>query len=260
MGEEAHIFVHLAKCRKIYATFFKRTHFRRFSYYYVSNKRKEGAFDKMTEIGSVLILALAVSLDSFSVGLAFGLRKVKIPIKSIITISCCSAIVLLAAMMAGQIAQSVLPPYFTDRLGGAIFILLGMFVLYSFFRNNESEDEKDEEKSEKTILNMELKSLGIVIHILKKPAAVDMDRSGEITGVEALLLGIALSLDSFGAGIGAALAGYEPFLTAIFVTCMSTMFVYIGMKSGRFASSYSFFEKFSFIPGLLLIMIGVWAM
>ena len=33
---------------------------------------------------SLLILAFAVSLDSFSVGLTYGLRKVKIPLKSIL--------------------------------------------------------------------------------------------------------------------------------------------------------------------------------
>ena len=49
------------------------------------------------------------------------------------------------------------------------------------------------------IFNFEIKSLGVVINILQKPTEVDFDNSGTINGVEALVLGIALSLDAFGA-------------------------------------------------------------
>ena len=57
----------------------------------------------------------------------------------------------------------------------------------------------------KLLFNWEIRSLGVVIHILKKPTRADFDRSGIITGLEALFLGVALSLDAFGAGIGAAM-------------------------------------------------------
>ncbi|MDI5788515.1 hypothetical protein PO124_09275 [Bacillus licheniformis] len=53
-----------------------------------------------------------------------------------------------------------------------------------------------------------MKSLGIVIHILRKPTSADIDKSGIITGIEAFLLGFALSIDAFGAGIGAAALGF----------------------------------------------------
>ena len=39
-----------------------------------------------------ILLALAVSLDSFSVGFTYGLRKMRIPFKSIMIIACCSAL------------------------------------------------------------------------------------------------------------------------------------------------------------------------
>ena len=39
---------------------------------------------------SVLLLALAVSLDSFGAGLNYGLRNIKIPIGSILIIALCS--------------------------------------------------------------------------------------------------------------------------------------------------------------------------
>jgi putative sporulation protein YtaF len=88
----------------------------------------------------------------------------------------------------------------------------------------------------------------------------DIDNSGTITGREAFLLGVALSLDAFGAGIGAALIGFSPIMMAISVATMSALFVTLGMKSGnRFADS-AWIKKFSFIPGLLLMVIGVFSL
>ncbi|MED4164593.1 sporulation membrane protein YtaF, partial [Halalkalibacterium halodurans] len=48
-----------------------------------------------------------------------------------------------------------------------------------------------------------------------------------------------------------------PLYMAVSVAVMSALFVSLGMKSGyRFADSY-WIKRFSFIPGLLLVLIGV---
>ena len=52
---------------------------------------------------SLVLLALAVSLDSFSVGFTYGLRKMRIPFKSILIIACCSAVTLMIAMLIGHL-------------------------------------------------------------------------------------------------------------------------------------------------------------
>src|SRR5690606_3705432 len=108
------------------------------------------------------------------------------------------------------------------------------------------------------LVKVEIKSLGLVINILKKPMVADLDKSGTITGFEAFLLGFALSLDAFGAGIGAALLGFSPWVMAMLVAIMSSLFVYTGIKSGSVFSKKSWVQKFSFLPGILLILIGIW--
>lgn len=208
----------------------------------------------MVQIVSLLLLAFAVSLDSFSVGFTYGLRKVKIPLKSIITIAICSAGVLIVAMTIGEVLGEVLPEAIAGKLGGFILILLGAWILYQFFRPEQTESPKDDEK---TLINLEIQSLGIVINILKKPMSADFDRSGTITGIEAIMLGMALSLDAFGAGIGAAMLGFSPFALAIAAAIMSSTFVFAGMKAGIFLSGYSWVQKISFLPGLLLIIVGI---
>jgi putative sporulation protein YtaF len=207
----------------------------------------------MAQIISLLLLAFAVSLDSFSVGLTYGLRKMKIPVKSIAVIAVCSAAVLMAAMMIGHFLENFFSPELAETLGGTVLIVLGGWVLFQFFRNDQSEMLSHE----KIILNFEIKSLGIVINILKKPMSADFDRSGTINGIEAVMLGLALSLDAFGAGIGAALLGFSPGYLALTVACMSSLFVYAGMRMGSYFSERSWLQKFSFVPGILLIIIGL---
>jgi putative sporulation protein YtaF len=133
--------------------------------------------------------------------------------------------------------------------------MLGVWVLYQFFRSSDSEDPTY--VGEKILFNLEIKSLGVVINILRKPTEADFDRSGSITGLEAFFLGIALSLDAFGAGIGAALLGYSPWIMAVSVALMSSLFVITGIRLGRVFATVSWINKFSFLPGVLLIIIGI---
>ncbi|MCY7947040.1 sporulation membrane protein YtaF [Bacillus atrophaeus] len=207
------------------------------------------------QIVSLLLVALAVSLDSFSVGFTYGLRKMKIPLKAIIVIACCSGAVMFLSMLIGGFLTKFFPVYVTEKLGGLILVGIGAWVLYQFFRPTK---EQDYLLHEKTLLNLEVKSLGIVIHILRKPTSADIDRSGTINGIEALLLGFALSIDAFGAGIGAAILGFSPITLSFAVAIMSSLFVSIGIYAGHVLSKWSWIDKMAFLPGLLLITIGLW--
>ena len=210
----------------------------------------------MANAFSIILLALAVSLDSFSVGFTYGLRKMRIPFKSIAHYCLLFSFdfnhrdVNRASTATSSCHQNSL-----RKMGGVILIILGVWVIYQFFR---SEKEKDILPHEKVIINLEIKSLGLVIHILKKPMSADFDKSGTITGVEAIMLGLALSLDAFGAGIGAVMLGFSPGYLALAVALLSSLLVFFGIKLGSYLSQITWLQRFSFLPGILLIIIGVW--
>jgi putative sporulation protein YtaF len=204
---------------------------------------------------SLILLAFAVSLDSFSVGFTYGLRKMHMPFRSIVVIALCSALTLVLAMGVGSLLAAVLSAEWAEKMGGIFLVGIGAWVLYQFFR---PEKDQEEVKEKEMIVKFEIKAFGIVIHILRKPMAADIDKSGAINGIEAFLLGVALSLDAFGAGIGAALLGYSPFVMAVAVATMSSVFLFFGLKSGQLFSHNKWVQKCSFLPGLLLIMIGIW--
>lgn len=213
------------------------------------------------DIIPLLLLALAVSIDSFNVGLTYGMRKVKIPLHAIFIIASCSAVALYISAYIGSHFGKILSSSTMDTVGGCILIALGGWALVHFFRDPDEKAEtveKVRKTKEKVLMKFELKSMGVVIQILKKPMAADLDKSGTITGLEAVLLGIALSLDAFGAGLGASMLGFSPLLLAITVGMMSAFFATSGIKFGSTLGSKQWVKQFSFLPGLLLILIGIW--
>lgn len=216
----------------------------------------------MVNMLSLILLACALSLDSCSVGFTYGLRKVKIPMKSIITIAICSGIILMTSMGIGHAITNFFSPIIAKRIGGFVLVCIGLWVLYQFYRSHKGTNSVNEEKndSEDTIINFEIEVLGIVVKILKKPTAADLDRSGSINGLEAMLLGFALSLDAFGAGIGASMLGFSPLLTAAVTSTASALFLLFGMKLGNVLSQNSWLQKLTFLPGVFLILLGLMKM
>jgi putative sporulation protein YtaF len=203
---------------------------------------------------SFVLLALAVSLDSFGAGLTYGLKSIKIPFRSISIIAICSAVTFLTSMLLGTVLEQFVSPKTGEVLGGVILLGIGFYSLWQVFL-----PEKDSiEKETKDLVKFEIQSLGIVIHILKKPVIADIDKSGSITGWEAVLLGIALSLDAFGAGIGAALIDLSPAITASTIAVMSALFLWGGMILGLFFYHKGpWVKRISILPGLLLIVMGL---
>src|SRR3954470_8169633 len=108
----------------------------------------------MVQLFSLLILAFALSLDSFSVGFTYGLRQMVMPVKSVIIIASCSAVSLMIAVSIGHGLEKVLSKSITASLGGFILIGLGALVLYQFFR---PEKEKEKLEHEKTIVHFEIR-------------------------------------------------------------------------------------------------------
>lgn len=205
----------------------------------------------MEEFFGMLLLAFAVSLDSFMVAFTYGLRKTTLFIRSIIIIGVVSGIVFLVAMTVGELIATVLSERIAELIGGGLLIMLGIWAVLSFFRS-----ERKEEEPEPFHFNFEIKSLGIVIQILKKPLAADIDKSGKISGMEVILLAIALSIDAFAAGVGAALIGMS-LLSVIGIGVATSLFLFMGLKAGAMFSHTKQVSYLRFIPGILLILLGL---
>ncbi|NBI28305.1 sporulation membrane protein YtaF [Chengkuizengella marina] len=210
---------------------------------------------------SMLILALAVSLDGFGVGIMYGLRKIKIPLISIIIIAICSGVIIFISMQMGVLLLKFLPPFLAKIIGSMILVSIGIWAIIQMKIQRKNDNEREPvtvvSDEKKTIVHIELKRIGLVIEILKKPVKADVDRSGVISASEAAFLGIALSLDAFGAGIGAALIGFSPLLTSIVIAFSSGCFILLGLRTGYIFSETRWIRRLTVLPGIILIVMGL---
>ncbi|KUP26011.1 manganese efflux pump [Paenibacillus sp. DMB5] len=239
---------------------------------------------------SLLLLAFALSLDGFGVGITYGLRKMKIPLLSILIISLCSGIVIGVSMQVGVLLAKVVSPDAASIIGAVILVLMGCWSLIQMLTQKERspQDEEREAALERSggvatsglkteagaltelpadageagpqksaVFSLELRHLGVVIQILRTPSSADMDASGSISSMEAMILGIALSLDAFGAGLGAALLGFSPVWTSLMIALFSGTFLLLGMKTGLKLSGSFWMKHAAALPALLLIAMGI---
>ncbi len=188
------------------------------------------------------LLIIAISIDSFLVAFTYGLRGLTLPVRELLKISVTVGIAFAISMLSGSFLSSVISIRSTEIVGGFILALVGVILLSSLFQEKKK------------------KEIPFLIKILKKPMAADIDRSGRINGVEPFLIGIALSLDSFGAGIGIYMLGASPIFTPIYVFVITVVFLLLGVNVGKYCANIKGLKKMSFIPGCLLIIIGIWKM
>ncbi|HEX7057215.1 MAG TPA: sporulation membrane protein YtaF [Bacilli bacterium] len=231
----------------------------------------------MPQVVSLVILALAVSFDGFGVGTTYGLRKIRIPMLSICIISLFSGCVIFIAMQIGALLTRLFSPQIASCLGAAILIGIGFWTLWqtirqafrqTFLQNRrkpagtkhigkEMNKELVEANVKKTVLRIKFRQFSLVVQILRSPSVADVDQSGIISASEATLLGVALSLDSFGAGLGAALIGLNPLLTAAAIVISGGIFITLGLKTGIWLSEWKWVGRLAVMPGLILIALGM---
>ncbi|SMB99116.1 putative sporulation protein YtaF [Thermanaeromonas toyohensis ToBE] len=203
---------------------------------------------------STLLLALAVSLDGLGVGISYGLRGLRLPWVSLILITFISIVASFFSMLFGKASTLIFPPHLAQKIGAALLLGLGCEILLESYLKGKGEDLQNP----RTLLQVRVPRLGLIIAILQEPAKADLDSSGSISPGEALALGLALALDAFGVGLGAGATGFSLTLTPLFIGCTQLILVSAGLWIGRRWHTVSWGKKGAALPGVILISLGLW--
>ncbi|MCK4259293.1 MAG: sporulation membrane protein YtaF [Halanaerobiales bacterium] len=215
----------------------------------------------------ILFLAIAISLDGFFVGVTYGIRKIRVSLLPLCIISITSSLVIMAAMTVGSTFLKLISPMIAQIVGASILIGVGIMVLYETYKSLKIQKDIEEgyeiiyaktkeEKEPRQWISWEIKTLGIIITILREPTEADFDASGSISNYEAIFLGLALALDALGAGFGAALTGYNPILIPMSVGLTKFIFLYAGNFFGA-QFKHHLNSKTAYLPGIILLLLGV---
>ena len=207
-------------------------------------------------IFTVLIFAVALSIDALGIGLSYGIRKIKISVLAKAIICGISVLFTEVALLIGSAALYMLPAEVSRFIGSGMLVLLGLFIIFeAIFKKEKNEERCSKEK----ISSFSLKHIGITIKIIKDPVLCDFNKSANIDPLEAVYLGVALSIDSFGVGIGSAATGVNSIFIPIFVGAFQILFLCIGCFLGKkiYKNSRMDSKVFVLISGVLIIALAI---
>lgn len=176
----------------------------------------------------MLFLAISSSIDSFGIGITYGIRNTKISNSAKLILFVISFIVSFFAVYSGDFLKDLLPDNIANYIGCCLLIFLGGFVCFQSFKKDTKNPVCDEVFAEPKIYRFFIKFLGITIQIIKNPSSSDLDKSNLIDGKEALFLGV-------------------------------TLFISLGNLLGSNLNRFGKLPKstWSIISGILLIVIGI---
>ncbi len=203
-------------------------------------------------IFQAFFLVLALSLDTFTAGVALGTQKITVPFQSVLAISLtCSASLWLAISLGGWIGNWI-SPRTGAVIGCIILVMMGSVRLF---------DGVIKELLRRCCENKEgmvfyRKNLKIFLQVCVDSAQADFNRSQSLSVPEAISLAVALSVDGLAAGVGAGILDVSHWLIFLIAMLINLFAVHLGCRTGiRFSRKHE--QDISWVAGALLIVLGL---
>lgn len=203
----------------------------------------------------MLFLCLAVSMDAFAAGLAYGVRNITMPFRSLSIVGIVTAVCTAAAMIAAYVLGQFVELQSAVIAGAILLIVLGALSLFQEYLTKDVPSYPTQEEFTPRKISFPIGKL--VISIMARPETADVDNSKSISSFEAIFLGLALGLDNMVATFAACLMGILPWYTPLAMGVVQMALIAAGCWASTRLLSESMKKRFPFVPGAILIMMGL---
>jgi putative Mn2+ efflux pump MntP len=180
------------------------------------------------------ILTLTLSVDDFSVGVAYGLYKTKLSYKSLMILVLGSATSTYGVMLIGKFIFRNMPDYVTTTASVIILGGIGCKMIYNGWKEKDNYSELAKNNPLSTIDS--------------KPASF----------LQTYLVGLGLGVDDFAQALGLAVAGFPIVITVCFLEIAEV----IALLSGNLLALKGFSKKINgklnIIPGVVLLAVALY--
>lgn len=191
-----------------------------------------------------LTITLALSLDSFVCSFAYGINKIKVPLKSVLTINfiCCS--VMAISVTLGVYIAKYIPEVITIWLSFVCLFVIGAIKILGPI-------------IKKQIKKRIVKKPSYMLSIIEDTTKADKNNNNILSPLEAVGLAFALSIDSLAVGFSAVVGHGLKFelVLAEFITD------FVALNLGAFIGGKIFKNKkldLGWLSGLILIMLATY--
>ena len=193
----------------------------------------------------IIVLALSVSIDSFGIGITYGIRNTSINNSAKIILLITSFVFACISIIFGNFFFAFFPNSIINIISCLLLIFMGIFIIYETYHKFSKKYEN--------------KTIDITMQIIKNPINSDLNNSNIIEKNEAIYLALALSLDSICVGISSSSFGLPSLFFPILVPIFQLLFINAGIFLGKKILIFNSVSlKFwNFLSGILLIFIGI---
>ena len=204
---------------------------------------------------ALLFFLLAVTLDSLTAGLTYGTRKVRIQPLSYLILICIPALFITAANQLGTLLACLLPPQVLPWISFLLLFLLGISkIIESLIRRLAAKHP-----SLTRNWGCKIKQINIIFTIYLSPEYANGEDLQILSAKEALLLSLALSLDSIPVGMAFTTEAVSWVFLFLVAVLFNLLFFLIGYLAGHILC-HLFHVDLSWLSGLLLLLLALQAL
>lgn len=204
---------------------------------------------------ALLFFLLAVTLDSLTAGLTYGTRKVRIQPLSYLILICIPALFITAANQLGTLLACLLPPQVLPWISFLLLFLLGISkIIESLIRRLAAKHP-----SLTRNWGCKIKQINIIFTIYLSPEYANGEDLQILSAKEALLLSLALSLDSILVGMAFTTEAVSWVFLFLLAVLFNLLFFLIGYLAGHILC-HLFHVDLSWLSGLLLLLLALQAL
>lgn len=197
-----------------------------------------------------ILLAFSASLDSLIIGIAYGIKKIRIGLLINFIIALIVTFGTFISMILGAVVSELIPAIITKYIGSILLICIGIWMLFDCTIREKIKIKK--ENSSKELIE----SL-CYDEIIINDKTADTNGSGNIEIKEAITLALALSINNFALGLSASMSGLSVTITTIFTFLFSILILVIGLKLGNSVLSKIFGKYSPVLSAIIIILMGV---
>lgn len=195
-------------------------------------------------LATIIAIAIASNLDNAGVGIAYGVRKIRISFVPNLIIAAISGVATYLSGYLGDVITRYVPAKTASWLGAVVMIVVGLWVMSEPWRQHRGRKTQP-------------KNMNVMTRILRDPVEADFDKSATISMTEAFVLGIALAMNALVGGFDAGVFHIGILWTALMVALFSFLLLGVSAYLGSRYAAETLGDKATYIAGILLIIIGI---
>lgn len=204
----------------------------------------------------VVVLSGAVGLDALGTGVAYGARGIHISSLSIGVVGFVTVVCVAVAMFGALLLSGLVDARLATIVGASILVLLGIYRLLVDFVTVDNDSQPHESTHHPAARRLTFAVGDLVIRIMARSQAADLDCSKHIDPLEAIFLGLALGIDNMVAASAATLGTSLPAYTPLVMALVQMAFISAGVYGADYLFAHHARLRLPYVAGSILILIG----